>query len=152
LFESYDSFLKKSLNVIGYIGKETVASPWLYSSARDAIYLAEKKGSNVFNEFGELAAERSVIRDYQYNVGQQFYFKAVDGAAGIKEDEQYTTLTGGDRDRRLMALDKLKREYEALLRYSGRYNNYEMAKSAKSVIKKYYGGDEERYILYGQMN
>jgi hypothetical protein len=152
LFESYDSFLKKSLNVIGYIGKETVASPWLYSSARDAIYLAEKKGSNVFNEFGELAAERSVIRDYQYNVGQQFYFKAVDGAAGIKEDEQYTALTGGDRDRRLMALDKLKREYEALLRYSGRYNNYEMAKSAKSVIKKYYGGDEERYILYGQMN
>ena len=151
LFESYDSFAKKSLNVIGYITKETVASPWLYSSGRDAILNAEKKGGNVFNEFGELAAERAVIRDYQYNVGQQFYLKAVKGAEGIKKEEQYTNLTGGDRERRLMAISKLKREYEALLRYSERYDNYEMVNSAKSAIKKYYGKDEERYILYGQM-
>jgi hypothetical protein len=96
LFESYDSDMNSIFKVVKYLSKETVIPPSFYSSGRDAAYISEQTGENVYYLFGELALKRVVIRDYQYNMGQQFYFDAVDGAEGIKKDEQYTNLTGGD--------------------------------------------------------
>lgn len=152
LFESYDSDMTSVFKVVKYLSKETIFPPSFYSSGRDAAYIAEQTGENVYYLFGELALKRVVIRDYQYNMGQQFYFDAVDGAEGIKKDEQYTNLTGAEYENRLAKINQIKDKYEAIVRYGNRYDNYEMIKSAKSAIKKYYGKDEERYILYGEMN
>jgi hypothetical protein len=85
-------------------------------------------------------------------MGQQFYFNAVGLAEGIKKDEQFTNLSGVDRDKRFADVDMLKQQYEAILRYGNLYGNRDMISSAKSVIKKYYNKEEERYILYGQLN
>jgi len=151
LFESYDSDMNSIFKVVKYLSKETVIPPSFYSSGRDAAYISEQTGENVYYLFGELALKRVVIRDYQYNMGQQFYFDAVDGAEGIKKDEQYTNLTGAEYEKRIAKIDQIKDKYEAIVRYGKLYDNNDMIKSAKSAIKKYYGKDEERYILYGQM-
>lgn len=151
LFESYDSDMNSIFKVVKYLSKETIIPPSFYSSGRDAAYISEQTGENVYYLFGELALKRVVIRDYQYNMGQQFYFDAVDGAEGIKKDEQYTNLTGAEYEKRIAKLDQIKDKYEAIVRYGKLYDNNDMIKSAKSAIKKYYGKDEERYILYGQM-
>jgi hypothetical protein len=152
MFESYDGVATNSLKVLNYLGKEFVYPPFLYSSIRDAGYKAEQTGENVFMLAGENILKRSVIRDYQYNMGQQFYFNAVGLAEGIKKDEQFTNLSGVDRDKRFADVDMLKQQYEAILRYGNLYGNRDMISSAKSVIKKYYNKEEERYILYGQLN
>ena len=151
LFESYDSGMTQSWKVAMYLGKETVFPPFLYSSIRDAGYTAEQTGESILMLSGENVLKRSLIRDYQYNIGQQFYFDAVGVAEGIKKDEQYTNLTGTAYENRLADIDKLRQKYEAIVRYGKLYDNNDMIKSAKSAIKKYYGKDEERYILYGQM-
>jgi hypothetical protein len=152
MFESYDGVATNSLKVLNYLAKEFVYPPFLYSSIRDAGYKAEQTGENVFMLAGENALKRSVIRDYQYNMGQQFYFQAVGLAEGIKKDEQFTNLSGVDRDKRFADVDMLKQRYEAIVRYGNLYGNRDMISSAKSVIKKYYNKEEERYILYGQLN
>jgi hypothetical protein len=152
MFESYDGVATNSLKVLNYLGKEFVYPPFLYSSIRDAGYKAEQTGENVFMLAGENILKRSVIRDYQYNMGQQFYFNAVGLAEGIKKDEQFTNLSGVDRDNRFANVDMLKQQYEAIVRYGNLYGNRDMISSAKSVIKKYYNKEEERYILYGQLN
>ena len=151
LFESYDSNMTSAWKVAMYLMKETVIPPFLYSSVRDAGYTAEQTGENILMLSGENVLKRSLIRDYQYNIGQQFYFDAVGVAEGIKKDEQYTNLTGAAYENRIADIEKLRQKYESIVRYGNRYDNYEMIKSAKSAIKKYYGKDEERYILYGQM-
>lgn len=152
MFESYDGVATNSLKVLNYLAKEFVYPPFLYSSFRDAGYKAEQTGENVFMLAGENILKRSVIRDYQYNMGQQFYFQAVGLAEGIKKDEQFTNLSGVDRDKRFADVDMLKQRYEAIVRYGNLYGNRDMISSAKSVIKKYYNKEEERYILYGQLN
>ena len=152
MFESYDGVATNSLKVLNYLGKEFVVPPFLYSSLRDAGYKAEQTGENVFMLAGENLVKRSVIRDYQYNMGQQFYFNAVGLSEGIKKDEQFTNLSGVDRDNRFADVDMLKQQYEAIVRYGNLYGNRDMISSAKSVIKKYYNKEEERYILYGQLN
>ena len=152
LFESYDSGMTQSWKVIKYLAKETIIPPFLYSSGRDAGYTAEQTGESILMLAGSNVLKRTIIRDYQYNIGQQFYFDALDGAEGIKKDEQYTNLTGEEYKKRLADIDLIKQKYEAIVRYGNLYDNYDMVKSAKSAIKKYYGKDEERYILYGQLN
>jgi hypothetical protein len=151
LFESYDSNMTSTWKVAMYLMKETVIPPFLYSSVRDAGYTAEQTGESILMLSGDNVLKRSLIRDYQYNIGQQFYFDAVGVAEGIKKDEQYTNLTGTAYENRLADIDKLRQKYEAIVRYGKLYDNNDMIKSAKSAIKKYYGKDEERYILYGQM-
>jgi len=152
MFESYDGAAVKSLETLKYLGKEFVVPPFLYSSLRDAGYKAEQTGENFWMLAGDNLVKRSIIRDYQYNMGQQFYFNAVGLAEGIKKDEQFTNLSGFDRDNRFADVDMLKQQYEAILRYGNLYGNRDMISSAKSVIKKYYNKEEERYILYGQLN
>jgi hypothetical protein len=152
MFESYDGAAVKLLETLKYLGKEFVVPPFLYSSIRDAGYKAEQTGENVFMLAGENILKRSVIRDYQYNMGQQFYFNAVGLAEGVKKDEQFTNLSGAKRDNRFADVDMIKQQYEAIVRYGNIYGNRDMISSAKSVIKKYYNKEEERYILYGQLN
>lgn len=152
MFESYDGAAVKSLETLKYLGKEFVVPPFLYSSLRDAGYKAEQTGENFWMLAGENLVKRSIIRDYQYNMGQQFYFNAVGLAEGVKKDEQFTNLSGANRDNRFADVDMLKQKYEAIVRYGNLYGNRDMISSAKSVIKKYYNKEEERYILYGQLN
>ena len=85
-----------------------------------------------------------IIRDYEINVGQQFYFQAKEYVSA----EKYTDLSGNARKNRLSALDDVREMHQAVLRIASAKNNMKLAVDANKVLNRF-GKIEKAYILSG---
>lgn len=85
-----------------------------------------------------------VIRDYEINMGQQFYFQAKEYVS----KEKYTDLTGRARQNRLTALDDVREMYEAVMKVALAKNNMKMAIEANRTLNRF-GKIEKNYIITG---
>tara|TARA_R100001510_G_C7654396_1_gene213039 strand:+ start:7 stop:1362 length:1356 start_codon:yes stop_codon:yes gene_type:complete len=85
-----------------------------------------------------------VIRDYEINIGQQFYFQAKEYVSKKK----YTDLTGRARKNRLAALDDVREMYEAVMKVAAVKGNMNLAIEANKTLNRF-GRLEKQYIITG---
>lgn len=147
IVESYDSNLMKGAKYAGYTLKSLVVPPFIASSVRDEMrrYDKEAEKYDALDAVGRVTS-RTAIRDYQYNVGSQFYYFAKELGTGKK---QYSDLSGTARGNRLAELDEVKKMYNAIVQIGVSKGNPEMIKNARNVVKRNYEALEEAYILNG---
>ena len=126
LYEKADPAILKMAKALKYTTKQMVIPP-------SAVALAKYKDPS-----------QMVIRDYEINVGQQFYFQAKEYIS----KEKYTDLTGRARKNRLSALDDVKEMYDAVLRIAFSKGNMKLATDANKVINGF-GSVEKAYIMSG---
>jgi hypothetical protein len=145
IVESYDDPLTKGAKYAGYSLKSLIVPPFISSSIRDEMrrYEEEADKYDALDATGRVTS-RAVIRDYQYNVGSQFYYFAKELGTNKK---QYTDLTGIKRGNRLAELDEVKKMYDAIIKIGMSKGNYLMIKNARNVVKRNYETLEEAYIL-----
>ena len=145
IVESYDDPLTKGAKYAGYSLKSLIVPPFISSSIRDEMrrYEEEADKYDALDATGRVTS-RAVIRDYQYNIGSQFYYFAKELATKKK---QYSDLTGMQRSNRLAELDEVKKMYDAIVKIGMSKGNYAMIKNARNVVKRNYDTLEEAYIL-----
>jgi hypothetical protein len=149
LFDKSDTTTDNALNFLGYTAKTFVVPPFISSSYRDVVRQQEKGSKNLFadpEQLGDLAktiGERSIVRDYKYNILDQFRYSVKDMA------NQKPLKEAGDKDKRYRHLDSIREDYKSIVRISAAKENYQMANDAKKMIKRYFEKEEELYILNG---
>lgn len=126
IYEKADPFILKMAKMFGYTTKQMIIPP-------SAVALAKYK-----NPF------QIAIRDYEINVGQQFYFQAKEYVS----KEKYTDLTGNARKNRLSALDDVREMYQSVMRVAFSKGNMKLAADANKVLSRF-GSVEKAYILSG---
>jgi hypothetical protein len=147
IVNSYDDPLTKAYKYTGYSLKSLVVPPFVASTVRDerARMKMEEDKYSPLDAVGRFAA-RAAIRDYQYNIGVQFYYFTDEFRT---KKEEYTDLTGASRSNRLAELDEIKKMYQSIVNIGIKKGNYEMIASANKNVKRALKPAEEAYVLYG---
>jgi hypothetical protein len=144
---SYDDPLTKGFKYTEHTLKSLILPPFISSTLRD-----EQKRSEVeADKYSRLDAvgrfaSRAIIRDYDYNIGTQFYFFTDQFRT---KKEQYIDLTGASRSNRLAELDEIKKMYQSIINIGIKKGNYEMIANANKNVKRALKPAEEAYVLYG---
>jgi hypothetical protein len=147
IVNSYDSKLTKGYKRTEHTLKSLIVPPFISSAYRDE----QKRKEVEADKYSELDAvgrfaSRAVIRDYQYNIGVQFYY-FTDKFRTKKE--QYSDLTGASRENRLAELDEIKAMYQSIVNIGVKKGNYQMIADANKNVKRALKPLEEAYVLYG---
>ena len=147
IVNSYDDPLTKAYKYTGHTLKSLVVPPFIASTVRDeqARMKEEADKYSPLDAVGRFAA-RAVIRDYQYNIGIQFYY-FTDKFRTKKEE--YTDLTGASRENRLAELDEIQKMYKSIINIGIKKGDFKMIDSANKNIKQALKSNEEAYVLYG---
>jgi len=147
IVNSYDSKLTKGYKYTEHTLKSLIVPPFISSAYRDEQKRKEVEADK-YSELDALGrfASRMVIRDYQYNIGVQFYY-FTDKFRTKKE--QYSDLTGASRDNRLAELDEIKAMYQSIVNIGIKKGNYQMIADANKNVKRALKPLEEAYVLYG---
>ena len=114
LYDKSDPAVSKFASMLGYTTKSMIMPPSLVSTAK-------------YQE------NQMLIRDYKYNLGQQFYFSAREYTKGTP----YNELSGRSRTNRLNALDDVKVMYDSVMRVAMHKNNPTMMISANKVLNRF---------------
>ena len=125
LYDKSDPAASKFAKIMGYTTKSMIMPPSLVSTAK-------------YQE------NQMLIRDYKYNLGQQFYFTAREYTKG----KPYNELKGRARTNRLEALDDVKMMYDSVLRVAQHKGNASMMVSANKVLNRF-NKIERAYIRGG---
>jgi len=125
LYSSTDPAVLKAMRLFKYTTKSIIVPPSISSSVK-------------YQE------NQMLIRDYKFNVGQQFYFNAVEYAKG----KSYNELKGNARSNRLEALDDIRVMYDAVIKVGVVKNNPELIMNANKVLNRF-GKIEKAYIQAG---
>ena len=125
LYDKSDPAITKFANIMGYTTKSMILPPSLVSTVK-------------YQE------NQMLIRDYKYNLGQQFYFTAREYTKG----KPYNELTGRARKNRLNALEDVKKMYDSVMRVAQHKGNPSMMISANKVLNRF-GKIERAYIKAG---
>jgi len=144
---SYDDPLTKGFKYTDHTLKSLILPPFISSTLRDE----KKREEAEADKYSRLDAvgrfvSRAVIRDYEYNIGTQFYFFTDQFRT---KKEQYTDLNGASRSNRLAELDEIRKMYQSIVNIGIKKGNYEMIASANKNVKRSLKPDEEAYVLYG---
>lgn len=126
IYEKADPAVIKLAKALRYTTKQMVVPPSL-------VALAKYKDPS-----------QMVIRDYEINIGQQFYFQAKEYVS----KEKYTDLTGNARKNRLSALDDVRDMYQSVMKIAFAKGNMKMAKDANRILNRF-GKVEKAYIISG---
>jgi hypothetical protein len=126
LYEKADPKILKMSKFLGYTMKQVVVPPSFSA-------LVKYKNPTHLG-----------IRDYEINIGQQFYFQAKEYVSTKK----YYELEGRARKNRLTALDEVREMYQAVMNVAVAKNNPKMMQSASRVLNRF-GKREKMYIMYG---
>jgi len=126
LYEKADPKILKMSKFLGYTMKQVVVPPSFSA-------LVKYKNPTHLG-----------IRDYEINIGQQFYFQAKEYVSTKK----YYELEGRARKNRLTALDEVREMYQAVMNVAVAKNNPKMMQSANRVLNRF-GKREKMYIMYG---
>jgi hypothetical protein len=144
---SYDDPLTKGFKYTDHTLRSLILPPFISSTLRD-----EQKRSEVeADKYSRLDAvgrfaSRAIIRDYEYNIGTQFYYFTDQFRT---KKEQYIDLTGASRSNRLAELDEIKKMYQSIVNIGIKKGNYEMIANANKNVKRSLKPAEEAYVLYG---
>jgi hypothetical protein len=125
LYDKSDPAVSKFAKIMGYTTKSMILPPSLVSTAK-------------YQE------NQMLIRDYKYNLGQQFYFTAREYTKG----KPYNELTGRARKNRLEALDDVKMMYDSVMRVAQHKGNASMMVNASKVLNRF-SKVERAYIRGG---
>jgi hypothetical protein len=125
LYDKSDPAVSKFAKIMGYTTKSMILPPSLVSTAK-------------YQE------NQMLIRDYKYNLGQQFYFTAREYTKG----KPYNELTGRARKNRLEALDDVKIMYDSVMRVAQHKGNASMMVNASKVLNRF-SKVERAYIRGG---
>jgi hypothetical protein len=147
IVNSYDSPLTKGYKRTEHTLKSLIIPPFISSAYRDEQKRKEVEADKYsrLDAVGRFAS-RAVIRDYQYNIGVQFYY-FTDKFRTKKE--QYSDLTGASRANRLAELDEIKTMYQSIVNIGVKKGNYQMIADANKNVKRALKPLEEAYVLYG---
>ena len=147
LFDKSDTAVENALAFLGYTAKTFIVPPFISSSYRDVVSKNEKNAIDLFTE-GETAkdlaltiGERSIMRDYQYNILDQFRYSVKDIASNKPLKD------AGNIDKRYRHLDSVREDYYAIKRIAISKGNNELSKKAKDIIKRNFDQEEERFIF-----
>jgi len=147
LFDKSDTAVENALAFLGYTAKTFIVPPFISSSYRDVVSKNEKNAIDLFTE-GETAkdlsltiGERSFMRDYQYNILDQFRYSVKDIASNKPLKD------AGNIDKRYRHLDSVREDYYAIKRIAISKGNPELSKKAKDIIKRNFDQEEERFIF-----
>lgn len=125
LYDKSDPAASKFAKIMGYTTKSMIMPPSLVSTAK-------------YQE------NQMLIRDYKYNLGQQFYFTAREYTKG----KPYNELNGRARTNRIEALDDVKKMYDSVLRVAQHKGNASMMVNANKVLNRF-NKIERAYIRGG---
>ena len=125
LYDKSDPATAKFAKIMGYTTKSMIIPPSLVSTAK-------------YQE------NQMLIRDYKYNLGQQFYFTAREYTKG----KPYNELKGRARTNRLEALDDVRKMYDSVLRVAQHKGNASMMVNASKVLNRF-NKIERAYIRGG---
>ena len=125
LYDESDPVVSKLAKMLGYTTKSMIIPPSIASSAK-------------YQE------NQMLIRDYKFNLGQQFYFAAREYTKG----KPYNELSGRARTNRLSALDDVKTMYDSVMRVAQAKGNTTMMVNANKVLRRF-GKIERAYIMGG---
>ena len=144
---SYDDPLTKGYKYTEHTLKSLIVPPFISSAYRDEQKRAEVEADKYspLDAVGRFAS-RAIIRDYEYNIGTQFYYFTDQFRT---KKEQYIDLTGMSRDNRLAELDEIKKMYQSIVNIGIKKGNYEMIANANKNVKRALKPAEEAYVLYG---
>ena len=144
---SYDDPLTKGYKYTEHTLMSLIVPPFISSTYRDEQKRAEVEADkyNRLDAVGRFAS-RAIIRDYEYNIGTQFYFFTDQFRT---KKEQYIDLTGASRSNRLAELDEIKKMYQSIVNIGIKKGNYEMIADANKNVKRSLKPAEEAYVLYG---
>jgi len=147
LFDKSDTVAENALAFLGYTAKTFIVPPFVSSSYRDVVSKNEKNVIDLFTD-GETArdlaltiAERSFMRDYQYNILDQFRYSVKDIASNKPLKD------AGNIDKRYRHLDSVRQDYYAIKRIAISKGNPELSKKAKDIINRNFDKEEKRFIL-----
>ena len=139
-----DSEINNMIKVLNYTAKQIVVPPTVSSSFRDAYLRSELPKKDKIVNLATTIAERSVIRDYKYNIIDSF----VQDLRKIGE----TRKSYYDYDnpaKRLKQLDEIKEQFDAIVRIGVAKNNFELIDKAEKYMKRHLESLDEEYVLDG---
>jgi hypothetical protein len=139
-----DSEINNMIKVLNYTAKQIVIPPTVSSSFRDAYLRSELPKKDKIVNLATTIAERSVIRDYKYNIVDSF----VQDLRKIGE----TRKSYYDYDnpaKRLKQLDEIKEQFDAIVRIGVAKNNFELIDKAEKYMKRHLESLDEEYVLDG---
>ena len=138
-----DSKINNILKVVGYVGKQIVVPPTISSSFRDAYLRSELPKKDKVVNLASMVAERSLIRDYPYNIVNSLVQDLRKISETRKSYEDYDNPT-----KRKAQLDDVRKKWEAVVKIGEAKGNYEMIDKAERYIKRYLMPADEDYFFY----
>jgi len=147
IVESYDGVMTKAYKYTEHTLKSLIVPPFVSSAIRDERRRGEIEAEKYdrLNALGRFVS-RAFVRDYQYNIGVQFYYFSEQ--FGTKK-VQYTDLTGAARENRLAELAEIKKMYDSIANIAIQKGNMSLLIDARNNVKRKYKAAEEAYILSG---
>ena len=139
-----DSDINNMIKVLNYTAKQIVVPPTVSSSFRDAYLRSELPKKDRIVNLATTIAERSVIRDYKYNIVDSFVQDLRKIGETRKSYYDYDNPT-----KRLKQLDEIKEQFEAIVRIGVAKNNFELIDKAEKYMKRHLESLDEEYVLDG---
>jgi hypothetical protein len=126
-----DSKVNQLLDAIKYTAKQIIVPPTISSSFRDAWLKSELPKKDRAINLASTIAERSIIRDYSYNVINSLYQDVIKISETRKSYLDYKNPA-----KRLRQLDEIGRQYDAIIAIAVAKDNYDLKLKAEKAINK----------------
>lgn len=139
-----DTRLNNMLKVMQYTGKQIIVPPTVSSSFRDAWVKSDLPKEDKAVNLATTIAERSLIRDYKYNIVDSFVqdLRKISGTRKNYTDYDNPTL-------RLKQLDEINEKFKSIVAIGLAKENYDLIDKAERLMKRHLGDDDQDYVLDG---
>jgi len=124
-----DSKINQTLDLLMYGVDKIAIPPTLSSSFREAWLKSDLPASEKSIEFFKTLGERSIIRDYKYNIISTFYQDISKISETRKTYEDYKNPT-----KRLRQLDDIRKQYDAIVAIAVAKDNYDLIRKAERAL------------------
>ena len=124
-----DSKINQTLDLLMYGVDKIAIPPTLSSSFREAWLNSDLPASEKSIEFFKTLGERSIIRDYKYNIISTFYQDISKISETRKTYEDYKNPT-----KRLRQLDDIRKQYDAIVAIAVAKDNYDLIRKAERAL------------------
>jgi len=138
-----DSKINNIIKVSGYVGKQIVVPPTISSSFRDAYLRSDLPKKDKVVNLASMVAERSLIRDYKYNIVNSLVQDLRKISETRKSYEDYDNPA-----KRKAQLDDIREKWLAVVKIGNAKGNYEMIDKAERYIKTHLLDVDQDYFFY----
>ena len=137
-----DSRINNMLKIMGYTSKQIIVPPTISSSFRDAWVKSDLPVKDRAINLASTIAERSLIRDYKYNIIDSFLqdLRKISGTRKSYSDYD-------DPQLRLSQLDEIRTQFESIVAIGMAKGNYDMIDRAERYMKTHLQPDDEEYVF-----